>query len=69
MEPNTQRPSSEPKSSATADSTQRSRSHEERLLDQALADTFPCSDPVSTLTIDEAPEPTEPQRSSDSKRH
>jgi ABC-type phosphate transport system ATPase subunit len=27
--------------------------HRDRLLDEALAATFPCSDPVATLTIDE----------------
>jgi hypothetical protein len=27
--------------------------HRDRLLDEALAATFPCSDPVATLTVDE----------------
>jgi hypothetical protein len=31
------------------------RSHEDAILDEALAATFPCSDPVSTLTVDRPP--------------
>jgi hypothetical protein len=31
----------------------RSRAREESLLDEALAATFPCSDPVSSLTVDD----------------
>jgi len=30
--------------------------HIERLLDEALADSFPCSDPVATLTFFESAE-------------
>ncbi len=33
----------------------RMRSHEETILDDALAATFPCSDPVSSLCADEPP--------------
>ncbi len=33
----------------------RMRSHEEAMLDEALAATFPCSDPVSSLSVDEPP--------------
>lgn len=29
------------------------RAHEDRLLDEALAATFPCSDPISSLTVDD----------------
>jgi hypothetical protein len=38
----------------TADAAQ-ADAHLERLLDEALADTFPASDPVSTLIQDEPP--------------
>lgn len=31
----------------------RQRRHEEALLDEALAATFPCSDPISTLSVDD----------------
>lgn len=31
----------------------RSRAHEERILDEALAATFPCSDPISSLSAEE----------------
>src|SRR5690606_21928228 len=29
------------------------RAHEDRLLDEALAATFPCSDPISSLSVDD----------------
>jgi hypothetical protein len=29
--------------------------HREQLLDEALADSFPASDPISSLTADELP--------------
>lgn len=38
------------------------RQHLEALLDAALADTFPASDPISNLVADEPPETSEPEQ-------
>jgi len=35
------------------DDVKRLRAHEERILDEALAATFPCSDPISSLSVDD----------------
>jgi hypothetical protein len=46
------------------DDLKRSRAHEEAILDEALAATFPCSDPVSSLSVDEStPSPSSPKKS------
>lgn len=70
MGPNTPHPSSELRSSNAPDATELAHQHEEALLDDALAATFPCSDPIS-LTIDEPPALAGGQQSSESreKRH
>jgi hypothetical protein len=47
-----QRAAGEKQQPAAAD-----REHMEKLLDRALADTFPASDPVSTLMPDPTPSP------------
>ncbi len=44
------------RSQKTVDESERLRRHEEAMLDEALAATFPCSDPVSTLSVDETRE-------------
>lgn len=36
----------------TSEDLERLRAHEEAMLDEALAATFPCSDPVSSLCAD-----------------
>lgn len=45
----------------------RMRSHEEAILDEALAATFPCSDPVSSLSVDEPPLTLDQE--SDARKH
>ncbi len=44
------------------------REHIESLLDHALADTFPASDPVSTLGPDPSPSQPSPEPRSSPKR-
>jgi hypothetical protein len=57
MEAHTPELSAPPVRSRTIDDDlKRLRAHEESLLDDALAATFPCSDPVSSLSVDEVGE-------------
>ena len=54
MEAHPQTSPSSTRSRESEEERRQVRKHAEALLDEALEATFPCSDPVSTLMVDEA---------------